>query len=172
MVHFTLKPCNRDFRCSHTFLQIYLQSKNSFWSMLRDGLCSFNIFLLFLDNDVEWCRAFKAKQQCPFCCYMLYVYIYLALSCQAKLLELRHWNFSLRDWTILGWLCCDSLHRYFSNCSRSRDLSGLQECTGVHGRLWEWTRPWFWLERTAELPFRCANLSCSFSLSSSERIST
>ncbi|TNN64476.1 hypothetical protein EYF80_025327 [Liparis tanakae] len=27
---------------------------------------------------------------------------------------------------------------YFSRCSRSRDLSGSQECTGVHGRLWEW----------------------------------
>lgn len=37
--------------------------------------------VVFLDYDVEWWMAFKAKQQCPFCCYMLYVHIYLAFIC-------------------------------------------------------------------------------------------
>lgn len=30
---------------------------------------------------------------------------------QAKLLELRHWNFSLKDWTIFCWLGDGTLHR-------------------------------------------------------------
>lgn len=39
------------------------------------------ICVMYVCFDVERCRAFKAKQQCPFCCYMLYICIYLAFSC-------------------------------------------------------------------------------------------
>lgn len=96
--------------------------------------------------------------------------LWVVMATQAKLLELRHWNFSLSDWTMLGWFCCAGCSAQRYSCRRSRSVSPQEDLDGVQGRLWVWAGP---LEPPPPPPLlRCPEQSWSRSLSSSERIST